>query len=76
MGLDAFQHFAANIQIGKLELYAWACRLGAPVDERRTDYNPHDEDDKGRALRNLRRYIQSAEKIVLNVVGGNLPGDD
>ena len=33
------------------------------------------EDDLARALRNLRRYIQKAEKIVLNVANGHFPGD-
>ena len=32
-------------------------------------------DDKIRAMRNLRRYIQKAEKVVLNVVRGQLPGE-
>lgn len=31
--------------------------------------------DKARAMRNLRRYIQKAEKIVLNVARGQFPGD-
>lgn len=31
--------------------------------------------DKVRAMRNLRRYIQKAEKIVLNVARGQFPGD-
>lgn len=33
------------------------------------------EDDLARALRNLRRYIQKAEKIVLNVANGHFPGE-
>ena len=33
------------------------------------------EEDLARALRNLRRYIQKAEKIVLNVANGHFPGD-
>ena len=33
------------------------------------------EDDLARALRNLRRYIQKAEKIVLNVANGQFPGE-
>lgn len=32
-------------------------------------------DDKLRAMRNLRRYIQKAEKVVLNVAQGQFPGD-
>jgi hypothetical protein len=32
--------------------------------------------DKVRAMRNLRRYIQKAEKIVLNVARGQFPGDN
>lgn len=32
-------------------------------------------DDKIRAMRNLRRYIQKAEKVVLNVARGQFPGD-
>lgn len=31
-------------------------------------------DDKERAMRNLRRYIQKAEKVVLNVARGQFPG--
>ena len=30
---------------------------------------------KERPMRNLRRYIQKAEKIVLNVANGQFPGD-
>jgi hypothetical protein len=30
--------------------------------------------DKVRAMRNLRRYIQKAEKVVLNVARGEFPG--
>lgn len=33
------------------------------------------EEDLARALRNLRRYIQKAEKIVLNVANGQFPGE-
>lgn len=33
------------------------------------------EEDLARALRNLRRYIQKAEKIALNVANGHFPGD-
>jgi hypothetical protein len=32
-------------------------------------------DDKMRAMRNVRRYIQKAEKVVLNVARGQFPGD-
>ena len=32
-------------------------------------------DDKERAMRNLRRYIQKAEKVVLNVARGQFPGE-
>lgn len=32
-------------------------------------------DDKERAMRNLRRYIQKAEKVVLNAARGQFPGD-
>jgi len=32
-------------------------------------------DDKIRAIRNLRRYIQKAEKVVLNVARGQFPGE-
>jgi hypothetical protein len=32
-------------------------------------------DDKARAMRNLRRYIQKAEKVVLNVARGQFPGE-
>lgn len=38
-------------------------------------YDPANPEDKARAMRNLRRYIQSAEKIVLNVARGQFPGD-
>jgi len=31
--------------------------------------------DKVRAMRNLRRYIQKAEKVVLNVTRGQFPGE-
>lgn len=31
--------------------------------------------DKARAMRNLRRYIQKAEKVVLNVAKGQFPGE-
>lgn len=34
-----------------------------------------DEDDTIRAMRNLRRYIQGAETIVLNVAKGEFPGE-
>ena len=34
-----------------------------------------DELDKVRAMRNLRRYIQKAEKVVLNVARGQFPGE-
>jgi hypothetical protein len=33
------------------------------------------EEDLARALRNLRRYIQKAEKILLNVASGQFPGE-
>lgn len=33
------------------------------------------EEDLARALRNLRRYIQKAEKIALNVANGHFPGE-
>ena len=33
-----------------------------------------DADDLARAMRNLRRYIQKAEKVVLNVARGRFPG--
>jgi hypothetical protein len=33
------------------------------------------EEDLARALRNLRRYIQKAEKIVLNAANGRFPGE-
>ncbi len=33
------------------------------------------EEDLARALRNLRRYLQKAEKIALNVASGQFPGD-
>lgn len=33
------------------------------------------EEDLARALRNLRRYIQKAEKIVLNAANGQFPGE-
>jgi len=33
------------------------------------------DDDKIRAMRNLRRYIQKAEKVVLNVARGQFPGE-
>jgi hypothetical protein len=32
-------------------------------------------DDKVRAMRNLRRYIQKAEKVLVNVAGGQFPGE-
>jgi hypothetical protein len=32
-------------------------------------------DDKERAMRNLRRYIQKAETVVLNVARGQFPGE-
>ena len=38
------------------------------------DVNPRLE-DKVRAMRNLRRYIQKAENIMLNVAKGEFPGD-
>jgi hypothetical protein len=31
-------------------------------------------DDLARAMRNLRRYLQKAEKVVLNVARGQFPG--
>ena len=37
-------------------------------------YNLNDE-DKVRAMRNLRRYIQKAEQVVLNVARGQFPGE-
>ena len=33
------------------------------------------EDEKVRAMRNLRRYIQKAEQVVLNVARGQFPGE-
>ena len=36
---------------------------------------PDRDGDKVRAMRNLRRYIQKAEKIVLNVARGQFPGE-
>lgn len=38
-------------------------------------YDPQNDEDKVRALRNLRRYIQQAEQIVGNVASGTFPGD-
>jgi hypothetical protein len=38
------------------------------------EYRPDDLDDKARALRNMRRYIQKAEKVILNVANGAFPG--
>ena len=32
-------------------------------------------DDKERAMRNLRRYIQKAEAVILNTARGQFPGD-
>jgi hypothetical protein len=37
-------------------------------------YDPNSGDDTARAMRNLRRYIQKAEKILLNVARGQFPG--
>ncbi len=34
-----------------------------------------DEDDKIRIMRNIRRYLQTADQIVLNVAKGNFPGE-
>ena len=33
------------------------------------------QEDEARALRNMRRYLQRARKIVMNVAKGNFPGD-
>ena len=33
------------------------------------------QEDKVRAMRNLRRYIQKAEQIMLNVAKGEFPGE-
>ena len=35
----------------------------------------HNDEDKIRAMRNLRRYIQKAEQVVLNVARGQFPGE-
>lgn len=32
-------------------------------------------DDKVRAMRNLRRYLQKAEKVLVNVATGQFPGE-
>lgn len=36
---------------------------------------PDTDGDKARAMRNLRRYIQKAEQVVLNVARGQFPGE-
>ena len=38
------------------------------------DVSPRLE-DKVRAMRNLRRYIQKSERVMLNVANGDFPGD-
>ena len=35
---------------------------------------PDMDGDKVRAMRNMRRYVQKAEKVLLNVASGEFPG--
>lgn len=39
------------------------------------EYDPKSEVDRMRAMRNLRRYIQKAEAVMLNVARGQFPGE-